>query len=92
MKNIKRKSKSVCSFSFQPIYTNSGRKVIRELKDNNATGGEISVHVLRVKSETLTDCINESIENVCFPDSFKEANINLIFKNTTHLTNLTIGL
>ena len=46
-------------------------------------GGEIPIQILKegeLTFETLTNCINKSIETGCFPDSLKEPNITPIFR------------
>ena len=59
------------------------KTVIRDTKNNKFVGDEIPIQILREREftfEILTKCINKSIETSCFTDSFKEANINTIFK------------
>ena len=49
----------------------------------NQGGSEIPIQILKeceFTFETLTNCINKSIETCYFPDSLKEANITPIFK------------
>ena len=46
-------------------------------------GSEIPIQILRESEftfETLTNCINKSIETGYFPDSLNEANVTPIFK------------
>ena len=59
------------------------KTVIQDLKNNKSVGGEIPIQILKESEftfETLTNCINKSIETGYFPDSLKEANITSIFK------------
>ena len=59
------------------------RKLFKSWINDKAVDGEILVHILKEREftiETLTDCINKYIQNDCFPDSLKEANVNFIFK------------
>ena len=59
------------------------KTVVKDLKNNKSVGGEIPIQILRESEftfETLTNCINNSIETGYFPDSLKEANIAPIFK------------
>ena len=59
------------------------KTVIKDLKNNKSVGGEIPIQILKENEftfETLTNCINKSIETGYFPDSLKEANITPIFK------------
>ena len=83
MKNIKAKFNSVCSFSFQPVFMDEVKIVIRDMKNNKSVGLKISIQILKESEftfEILTNRINKSIETGCFLDSLKEANITHIFK------------
>ena len=54
------------------------KTVIQDLENNKSVGGEIPIQILKESEftfETLTNCINKSIETGYFPDSLKEANI-----------------
>ena len=83
IRNIKANFNSVCIFSFQPVCVDDVKTVIPDLKNNKLVGGEIPTQISKESEftfETLTNCINKSIETGYFPDSLKEANINPIFK------------
>ena len=83
IRNIKANFNSVCIFSFQPVCVDDVKTVIQDLKNNKSVGGEIPIQILKESEftfETLTNCINKSIETGYFPDSLKEANITPIFK------------
>ena len=83
IRNIKANFNSVCIFSFQPDFVDDVKIVIQDLKNNKSVGGEIPIHILKESEfifETLTNCINKSIETGYFPDNLKEANITPIFK------------
>ena len=59
------------------------KTVIQDMKNKKSVGGEIPIQILKESEftfETLTNCINKSIETGYFPDSLKEANITPIFK------------
>ena len=59
------------------------KTVTQDLKNNKSVGSEITIQILKESEftfETLTNCINKSIETGCFLDSLKEANITPIFK------------
>ena len=74
---------SVCIFSFQPVCVDDVKTVIQDLKNNKLVDREIPIQILKESEftfETLTNCINKSIETGYFPDSLKEANITPIFK------------
>ena len=82
IKNIKAKFNSVCIFSFQPVWVEDVKTIVRDLKSNKSAGGEIPMQILKESEFTfriLTNCINKSIETGCFPDSLKAANITPIF-------------
>ena len=83
IKNIKAKFNRFRIFSFQSVSVDDVKTVIRDLKNNKCACGEIPIQILKEREFTfgiLTNCINKSIETVCFPDSFKVANITSIFK------------
>ena len=64
------------------------KTVIQDLKNNKSAGREISIQILKESEfafETLTDCINKSIETGYFPDSLTEANITPVFKKDNPL-------
>ena len=81
-RNIKANFNSVCIFSFQPVCVDDFKTVIQNLKNNKSVGEEIPIQILKKSEftfETLTNCINKSIETGCFPDSLKEANTTPVF-------------
>ena len=83
IKNVKAKFNSFCSFSFQPVFMEEVKTVIRDMKNNKSVGGEIPIQILKESEFTfkvLTNCIKKSIETGCFLDSLIEANITPIFK------------
>ena len=95
IKNIKAKFNSFRSCSFQPVFIEEVKTVIRDMKNNKSVRGEIPIQILKESeftSEILTNCIKKSIETGCFPDSLKEANITPTFKKMIRLINLIIGL
>ena len=59
-------------------------KVVTNLKDSKAVGGDIPTEILKEWEFTLdiiTACINKPIETGNFPDSLKMANVTPVFKN-----------
>ena len=83
IRNIKANFNSVCIFSFQPVCVDDVKTVIQDLKNNKSVGGEIPIQILKESEftfETLTNCINKSIETGYFSNIFKEATITPIFK------------
>ena len=70
-------------FSFQCVSEDTVRKVMKSLRSDKATVGEIPVNVLK-NSEIcffdLTNCINEAIRNNEFPDSLKLSDITPMYK------------
>ena len=59
-------------------------KVVKNLKDSKAVGGDIPTEILKECEFTLhiiTACINKPIETGNFPDSLKMANVTPVFKN-----------
>ena len=88
MKNIKAKLNSVRSFTFQPVFMDEVTAVIQYMKNNKSVGGKKPIQILKESELTfgiLTSCVNKSIKTGCFPDSPREANINLIFKKDDSL-------
>ena len=70
-------------FSFQLVFVNDVKQVIKDIKSNKSVGGDIPTKILKECNFTfseLTNCINKSFENGAFPDCLKEANVTLIFK------------
>ena len=65
-------------FSFQPVSVKAVENVIKNIPSNKASGIDIPVQILkqsRFTYQILTDCINDAINKVVFPDSLKIANI-----------------
>ena len=65
-------------FSFRFATLEDLRLIIKDLKNSNATGGDIPLKLLKecnFINEKLTNCINNSLSEALFPDSFKRANI-----------------
>ena len=80
LKNIKAKFDSFRSFSFQPVFMEEIKTVIRDMKNNKSVGSEIPIQISKEFTfEILTNSINKSIETGCFPDILKEANTTPIF-------------
>ena len=83
IRNIKANFNSVCIFSFQPVCVDDVKAFVQNLKNNKSVGGEIPIQISKESEftfETLTNCINKSIETGYFSDSLKEANITPILK------------
>ena len=80
---IKHEFKLNKKFSFQCVPEAIVRKVVKSLPSDKATFGEIPVNVLKNWENCffdLTDCINEAIRNIKFPDSLKLSDITPVFK------------
>ena len=57
--------------------------IIKNIRSNKVTGGEIPLHILKQSgftSKMLTDCINNALFQGILPDSLKLANITSIHK------------
>ena len=72
-------------FSFHEITEDEIRKEISKLDGSKATPvGDIPAEMLKptidVHFSLLTKIINSSIQNGCFPDELKAAEVTLIFK------------
>ena len=83
IRNIKANFNSVCILSFQLVCVDDVKAFIKDLKKNKSVGGGIPTQILKESEftfETLTNCINKSIETGYFPYILKEANITPIFK------------
>ena len=83
IKTIKQNFNITSKFSFQPVFVNDVKQVIKNLKSNKSVRGDIPTNILKECNFTcfaLADCINKSFENGTFPDCLKEANITPIFK------------
>ena len=82
---VKIKSKYLIKekFSFQPVSVKDLENVIKNIPSNKASGGYIPVQILKQSGFTyqiLTDCINDAINKIVFPDSLKIANIAPVHK------------
>ena len=71
------KINSVRSFSFQPVFVDEVKTVIRDMKNNKSMGGEIHIQILKESEftfEIITNCINKSIKTGCLKllDSLEE--------------------
>ena len=67
-------------------------KVVKNLKDSKAVGGDIPTKILKKCEFTfdiITACINKTIETGNFPDSLKMANVTPVFKKRILLINQT---
>ena len=72
IRNIKANFNSVCIFTSQPVCVDDFKTVIQNLKNNKSVGSEIPIQILKESEctfETLTNCINKSIETGYSPDS-----------------------
>ena len=83
IRSLKRNCKGISYFSFQPISMDEVIKVVKNLKDNKAVGGDIPTKILKECEFTfdiITACINKAMETGNFPDSLKMANVTPVFK------------
>ena len=89
IKNIKKKYKNIKKFSFRPVTTDEVKKVIKDLKTNKSTGGEIPIQILNESKftfECLNNCTNHYIEETAtFTSSLKLGNITPVFKKDDSL-------
>ena len=72
------------NFSVKPVTVKDVQNIIKNIQNNKASGGEISLNILkqsRFTYEMLADCINDAIvgENI-FPDSLKFVDITPLHK------------
>ena len=85
IKSLKRNSsKGISYFSFQPISADEVIKVLKNIKDSKAVGGDIPTKILKKCEFTfdiITACINKAVETENFTDSRKMANVTPVFKN-----------
>ena len=82
-KIIKTHFKNHIIFTFRHVKTEAVKKIIHDLKNNKAVGGETPVKILKSCGsifDIIKNCINQSIETSNFPDCFKTANITPVFK------------
>ena len=83
IRTLKRNCKGISYFSFQPISVDEVIKVVKNLKDGKAVGGDIPTKILKeceFPFDIITACINKAIETGNFPDSLKMANVTPVFK------------
>ena len=81
---IKKHFKINTTFSFSLTSKDEIVAIIKDLQKNKATGGEISLNILKKSSFTfdeLTECVNYTLKNGKLPDSLKNANITPVYKN-----------
>ena len=81
---IKSKYAIQGKFSVKPVTAKDVEKIIKNIRNNKTSGGEIPLNILKQSRFTykmLTDCINDAIvgENM-FPDSLKFADIRPMHK------------
>ena len=70
------------------------RLIIKDLKNNKAAGGDISLKLLKecdFTYEKLTNCINNSLSGRSFPDSLKRVNITPVTRKTILWMGRTAG-
>ena len=63
------------AFNFQAVSVADVKEIIMELKTDKTLSGDIPVKLLKdwdFSFHSLSNCINESIENGTFPDSLKK--------------------
>ena len=82
---VKIKSKYLIKekFSFQPVSVKDLENVIKNIPSNKASGVYIPIQILKQSGFTyqiLTDCINDAINKIVFPDSLKIVNIAPVHK------------
>ena len=82
--SIKQNLRHIEKFSFRFVtLEDASRLIIKDLKNNKAAAGDISLKLLKeceFSYEKLTNCINNSISEALFSDSLKRANINPVHK------------
>ena len=70
-------------FSFLSVSVKDVENVIKNIPSNKASGGDISIQILKKSGLTyqiLTNCINDAINKGVFPDSLKIASITPVHK------------
>ena len=71
-------------YNFQEKFSlKSVSKIIKNIPNNKASGGEIPLHILKQSDFTYqmsTDCLNDALSRGTFPDSLKFANITPVHK------------
>ena len=86
--NLNTKYRGISKFSFWPVSIEEVKKIIRDLKTNEAVCGEITTKILKECEfifDILTKCPNKSIETRYFLDSLKLANIAPVFEKEDSL-------
>ena len=76
------------TFTFRHLTVDEVKKVIHDLNNNKAAGGEIPVRILKnfvCIIDIVINCINQLIETSNFPDCLKMANFVLVFKKDDSL-------
>ena len=85
--SIKQHIPHIDKFSFRFV-TLEDVRLINDLKNNKAAGGDIPLKLLKecdCTYEKLTNCINNSLSEELFPDSLKRANITPVYKKNDPL-------
>ena len=81
-------------FSFNLVPMRYVENIIKNIRNNKASGGEVLLHTLKQFGFTyqmLTDSINDALCRGIFPDSLKLANIAPVHKKTKLLIKKIIG-
>ena len=82
IRSLKRNCKGISYFSFQQFSVGEVIKVVKNLKDSKAVGGDILTKIWKECEFTfdiITAYINKAIETGNFPDSLKMANVTPVF-------------
>ena len=82
---IKIKSKCLIqeTLSFQPVFGKHVEKIIKNVPNNKNSGHDTPIKILKqpvFTNQISTDCINDAIIKVIFPDGLKIANITPVHK------------
>ena len=75
---IQKKYGFIPYFAFHEVSISDVKTIIRELKSDKASSGDISTKILKqcdFSQEALAECINKPNSNASFTDQFKTANI-----------------
>ena len=70
-------------FSFNPVSTETTKRIINDLDIKKASSGEIPTYLLKKCDfilDTVVVCVNEALKTGSFPDSRKCANVRPIYK------------
>ena len=92
--SIKQNIHHIEKFSFRFVTLEDVRLIIKDLKNNKAAGGDISLKLLKecdFTYEKLTNCINNSLSGGSFPDSLKRVNITPVTRKTILWMGRTAG-